>query len=438
VSKRRPLRVQGARSCVTIKRVTHAHNPIALATAPLITRGMALDKILMTLIDTIISATGAERGTLYLVDGATKTLRSVIANLPELDEIVLDFGQGIAGTVALTQEPICTTENDPRWDSSVDKRTGYKTQSMLTLPFRDSREQVIAVFQMLNSKAGAFSQDDQKRALELSSQAGRVLESTSLYAELSQKGPRKGTRPSLSFRFNEIVGESETMNKVYSLVEKAARTKATVLIQGESGTGKELIARAVHKNSERSNKPFIKVDCTTLPATLIENELFGHEKGAFTGADKTVPGKFEVASSGTLFIDEIGELPLGVQAKLLRAIQDREFERVGGTQTITTDIRIVCATHRDLYAMVKAKTFREDLFYRIRVVPIALPPLRERGHSDKLRLIDHFLHRFQKMHGVVINQITDAAIERLRAHDARRLGISRNTLARKLKESAEA
>ena len=158
------------------------------------------------------------------------------------------------------------------------------------------------------------------------------------------------------------------------------------------------------------------MDCTTLPDGLIENELFGHEKGAFTGADKTVPGKFEVAHRGTLFIDEIGELPLKVQGKLLRVLQDREFERVGGTTTIQCDIRIICATHRNLWRMVKAGEFREDLYYRVRVVPIALPPLRERDEDDKRMLTEHFISKFSRLHHRPVERLTDSAWEKIKTH----------------------
>jgi Nif-specific regulatory protein len=190
-----------------------------------------------------------------------------------------------------------------------------------------------------------------------------------------------------------------------------------VLINGESGTGKELIARAIHVNSPRRDRPFVKVDCTTLPEALMENELFGHERGAFTGADRTTHGKVEAADGGTLFIDEIGELPLPLQAKLLRVLQDREFERVGGTETIAADIRVICATHRDLAAMIDAGEFREDLYYRIRVVPIRLPPLRERGRQDLLRLVEHFVDRYAKRHKRSIRRVTEAALARLLAHE---------------------
>jgi Nif-specific regulatory protein len=412
-------RFREAPVCAKLEDVSNPTDPISAATKPLITRGINLNEVLTALIDTVVHTLEADRGTLYLVDGASRTLTSMIAHLPELPEIRLSFGQGIAGTVAETGLAVNlpAAGDDHRFDQSFDEKTGYVTKSMLVVPLRDSEEQVVGVLQLLNKRDGHFTRVDQERALELAGQAGRVLEATSLHSELKQSGPLEADRPELQYRFNQIVGESEAMQRVYGLVEKAARTDATVLLQGESGTGKELIARAVHVNSKRRGQPFVKVDCTTLPEALIENELFGHEKGAFTGADKTVPGKFEVADGGTLFIDEIGELPLKLQGKLLRVLQDREFERVGGTKTIKANIRVICATHRDLVRMVDEGRFREDLYYRIRVVPVALPPLRERGEKDRLRLVEHFVHKFSKRHAQNIAKVTEAAIARIMAHD---------------------
>jgi len=392
---------------------------VALAAAPYLTRGVDLADLLKQLIDSIVDELDAERGTLYLVDGGAQTLTSIVAHLPELPQIRLAIGQGIAGAAAQTGKPVLVPDaaSDPRHDPTFDLRTGFHTRSLLAVPLRDSEGEVIAVLQTVNARSKpGFDVDDVKKAVVLGAQAGQVLERTSLYANLKKESRTGEARPPLAFRFNHIIGEADGMQRVYRLVEKAARTEATVLIQGESGTGKELIARAIHVNSERKDGPFVKVDCTTLPEALIENELFGHEKGAFTGADKTVPGKFEVAGGGTLFLDEMGELPLQVQGKLLRVLQDREFERVGGTKTLRCDIRVVCATHRDLEAMVDEGKFREDLFYRVRVVPLTLPPLRERGSTDLVRLVEHFVDRFSRRHRRDIHRLTDDALRRLKQH----------------------
>src|ERR1700683_3621558 len=186
-----------------------------------------------------------------------------------------------------------------------------------------------------------------------------------------------------------IVGKSAALRRVLGLVRAVAPTDATVLITGETGTGKELIAEAIHKCSERRNGPFVKVNCAAIPAGLLESELFGHERGAYTGAVARSTGRFERANRGTLFLDEIGDLPLELQPKLLRVVKKKQFERLGGTATIHTDVRVICATHRNLAEMVDEHQFRSDLFYRLRVFPIALPPLRERREDIRL-LVQHF------------------------------------------------
>ncbi len=191
------------------------------------------------------------------------------------------------------------------------------------------------------------------------------------------------------YSFSGLVGKSKKMREIYSLIEKVSASMASVLILGESGTGKELVAKAVHYNSLRRDKPFVAVNCGAIPETLMESELFGHKKGAFTGAIADRPGLFEQADGGTLFLDEIGEVPLQLQAKLLRVLQEREFRRVGGSQEIKTDVRIIAASNRDLEEQVKEGTFREDLFYRVNVVQIRMPSLRERPEDIPL-LLEHF------------------------------------------------
>src|ERR1700689_3682432 len=192
-----------------------------------------------------------------------------------------------------------------------------------------------------------------------------------------------------------IIGSSPGIAELYAILERVADTPTTVLITGESGTGKELVAGALHEHSSRKDKPFIKVNCAAIPKELIESELFGYERGAFTGAVSSKPGRFELANGGTLFLDEIGEIPIEMQVKLLRALQESEFERVGGIKTIRVDVRLVAATNRDLKKLIAGGTFREDLFYRLNVVPIRLPALRERAVDIPL-LVDHFLGKFNE------------------------------------------
>jgi DNA-binding NtrC family response regulator len=217
-------------------------------------------------------------------------------------------------------------------------------------------------------------------------------------------------------RIEGIIGESGQMLEVVSLVRRVAPSEATVLIRGESGTGKELIAKAIHFASPRASGPLVKVNCAALPETLLESELFGHEKGAFTGALTTRQGRFELADGGTLFLDEIGDLPLHLQAKLLRVLQEREYEKVGSSRPVKVNVRILAASHRPLEALIKAGQLREDLYYRLNVVTISLPPLRER-RPDLALLIDHFLRLFAEKNGKTIRGLTHEARDVLLRYD---------------------
>jgi len=202
------------------------------------------------------------------------------------------------------------------------------------------------------------------------------------------------------------------MNEVFSLIESVATTDATVLIRGESGVGKELVADAIHFNSLRKSKPFIKVNCAALPESLIESELFGHEKGSFTGAANMRVGRFEAANGGTIFLDEFGDIPASIQVKLLRVLQEREIERVGGTKPIKVDVRIICATNRNLEDLITKDQFREDLYYRINIFPVYIPALRERINDIPI-LADFFIEKFNKRHGKNIKRITSSVIDTL-------------------------
>lgn len=212
--------------------------------------------------------------------------------------------------------------------------------------------------------------------------------------------------------FGEIIGKDPKMQTIYKLIEDVAPTDATVLIQGESGTGKELVARALHRLSPRRNRPFVVINCSAYPATLLESELFGHEKGAFTGAMRHKPGRFELADGGTVFLDEVGEIPPPAQIKLLRVLQTRKFERLGGERTISVDVRILAATNKDLLQEVKKGAFREDLFYRLNVIPVHLPPLRERKNDIPLLAL-HFLRRFSAEQGKDLKEFSSAAMRLL-------------------------
>jgi len=220
---------------------------------------------------------------------------------------------------------------------------------------------------------------------------------------------------SKGFDRSPIIGNSKAMGRVFTLLEQVADTDTTVMILGESGVGKELIANALHRNSPRRNKPFIKVNCAALPETLLESELFGHEKGAFTGAHSQKKGRFELANGGTIFLDEIGDISQATQIKLLRVLQEREFERIGGEQTIKCDVRVITATNRHLEDMIESSEFRQDLYYRLNVFPIHVPPLRERK-TDVIPITDFFVEKYRKIHNKNIRRISTPAIDMLSSY----------------------
>ena len=244
--------------------------------------------------------------------------------------------------------------------------------------------------------------------------AVRVKEAST--AELNrQEGESKKTPLSHRFRFNGLVGESSQMMQIYGLMKKVADTDSTVLIQGETGTGKGLVARAIHRNSNRRQRPFVAINCGAIPENLLESELFGHARGAFTGATSAKPGKFELANGGTIFLDEIGDMSLKLQVKLLKVLEEGEFERVGGTRTLQVDVRIIAATHRDLEAEVEKGNFRRDLFYRLDVIPLNIPALRNRK-TDLPILIKHFLNQINAAHRRDIKTVSPEAMQILLAH----------------------
>jgi Nif-specific regulatory protein len=382
--------------------------------ASLLTREVDFDALLSTACERMATSLHAGRASIWLVDADEGDLFTRVAVLPELPALRQPIDRGIAGHVARTGEVVRVDDasKDPRFDPSADKATGYTTRNMLVAPIReDARSPVRGVVQILNHDDGAFDEDDEKYLVALSTQLARALALTTLRAA-------DASGPGVTMRgpFNRIVGRSKELGAVYERVALAAQTDATVLLRGETGTGKGLFARAIHVNSKRQSGPFVTVDCTTLPAQLVESELFGHERGAFTGADRKVPGKVEMAEGGTLFLDEIGDLPVDMQGKLLRFLQERSFERVGGRTPLLANVRVVCATHRDLEAEVKAGRFREDLYYRVRVVEIGLPPLRARGADEVEALALHFADMYARRYGRPAPRFEKPALLALRAH----------------------
>ena len=376
-------------------------------------RVVALDPVFTELIDGVTERLGADRGTLYLVDGSSQTLVSRGAHLPEIAEIRLRMGEGVAGQVARSAQTVHTRRGtrDLPVARRIDSLTGYRTLNMLTTPVFGDEDRIIAVLQVLNKKRGEFTREDAVSIKELAREVAHLLLSTSLRNQFGE-----GQRQPLAYRYNGIVGDSQVMHAVYDRADRASLTDATVLIRGESGCGKELVARSIHDNSSRADEPFVKVDCAALPEQLIENELFGHEKGAYTSADQPAVGKVDAAEGGTLVLDEVGELSLGVQSKLLRLLQDRKFFRIGGIKPHSCDVRFVCLTHRDLERAVDEGRFRKDLYYRLRVVEIEVAPLRRRGLADLDRLIEHFLEEYRRRHGRPLLSLSPEARGLLYSH----------------------
>jgi Nif-specific regulatory protein len=298
-------------------------------------------------------------------------------------------------------------------------RRGDKESSFICVPLKTSQKTIGALGAYLPYRhANDFKEETAILSIvgQMIAQAFRVEH----YAEADKKRlQEENTSLKLELRerydFSHIIGSSNPMRQVYEQVTQVARTNTTVLLRGESGTGKEMVAHAIHYNSLRSNKPFVRVSCAALPETLIESELFGYEKGAFTGAQARKKGRFELANGGTLFLDEIGDLNLSTQIKLLRVLQEREFERLGGTETIKINVRLIVATNKDLEKAIEHGEFRSDLYYRLNVFTIFMPPLRERK-PDILLLADHFLEKYGKEHGKDIRRISTPAIDMLTSY----------------------
>ncbi len=349
-----------------------------------------------------------ERATLLLLDESGQILRikASVGLSPEQERRgIYRISEGVCGKVASTATPFVVkdVESEPLFLNKTGARTNIKKGriSFIGVPILVNNHVVgVLTVDRLFGPNISFEEDVNfltvvatligqflmlHNAINLR-HAHLIEENRSLKAELNSR-----------YSFSNIVGNSKALMDLFRLIKKVAPSNATVLIMGESGTGKELVARAIHKNSHRASGPFVKVNCAALPETLLESELFGHVKGAFTGAVTQRIGRFEAAHGGTLFLDEIGEMPTSLQSKLLRAIQEREFERVGSTKTISVDVRIIAATNRDLEEAVRKGEFRQDLYYRLNIVPIVIPPLRERK-ADILPLVDHFLRKSNERH----------------------------------------
>jgi Nif-specific regulatory protein len=333
------------------------------------------------------------------------------------------LGEGITGKVVESGKPIVVprVSKEPAFLNLASRRPDHLKQelSFICVPIVLNRQPVGALGVDLRFKPERDYDSSVKFLGVVSSMIAQALNVQRMVEEERRRLLDENTHLRQELRerydFSNIIGTSGPTRQMYEQVAQVAQTNTTVLIRGESGTGKELIAHAIHYNSLRAKKPFIKVSCAALPDTLIESELFGYEKGAFTGAAARKKGRFEMAEGGTLFLDEIGDVNLGTQVKLLRVLQEREFERVGGTETVKANVRLIAATNKDMEKAIAEGTFREDLYYRLNVFTIFVPPLRERK-ADLLLLADHFLDKFSREHNKVIKRISTPAIDMLTAY----------------------
>ena len=326
--------------------------------------------------------------------------------------------EGVTGKVVASGRPIIVPQvsKEPLFLYRTRKRSPDTEESFICVPIKDRRKTVGALSITYPYKQNRNYEDSVQLLTIVTSMIAQSLRLGQLVeqerAQLQGENALLKRELQQKYDFRNIVGTSKEMRDVYKQIAQVAPSGATVLIRGESGTGKELVAHAIHYNSPRSSKPFVKVNCAALPESLIESELFGHEKGAFTGAVARKRGRFELAEGGTLFLDEIGDLSPAMQVKLLRALQEREFERVGGTETIKVNVRLITATNVDLEQAVSDGRFRSDLYYRLNVFSIYLPPLRERK-TDILLLADHFLEKYGRQNGKRIKRISTPAIDML-------------------------
>jgi Nif-specific regulatory protein len=377
-----------------------------------------LDQLLELIINTATTMMRAKASSLLLLDPKTRKLYFKVATGEKKEEVrkfEINLGQGIAGHVALTGEPLLIPDvgKDKRWYREISESIGFKTKSIACVPMKVDKE-IIGVVEIIDKE-----DDSQIRTKDM-----QTLTAFAALASMAVSNARKiqsvrrenrDLKEEIDSRY-AIVGDSPALQKVISDAFKVANSKASALIVGESGTGKELLARLIHNAGPRKNRPLVVLNCAALPEGLLEAELFGHEKGSFTGATDRKTGKIEASDQGTLFLDEIGEMSPAMQAKLLRVLQEGVFYRVGGNTPIAVDIRVISATNRDIDRDVAEGRFREDLFYRLNVVRIRVPPLRER-REDIAPIANHYLETFKRERGHQHMKISAKAMERILRYD---------------------
>jgi len=394
-----------------------------------ITRNLAsaahLQECLEKIVTILADMKGMDNGTVTIVNPVSRELEIEVAHGITAEARrrgKYKLGEGITGRVVATGEPIIVPQigEEPLFLNRTRTRGDEQKQksSFLCVPIKAGNQSIgaLSIDRIYEQGLGLQSDQDLRFLTVVSSLISQSVQRVQAVNEEKEALHRENLQLkrelSAKTRIKEIIGNSSRMQEVYEMVHRVANSNATVLLRGESGTGKTLVAKALHYNSSRAEKPFIVVNCSALPETLLESELFGHEKGAFTGAHERKKGRFELAEGGTLFLDEIGEISTSVQVKLLNVIQERTFQRVGGTRILKSDIRLVAATNRDLETAVQERHFREDLYYRLNVFPVYLPPLRER-RTDILLLAEFFLDKYSRENNKNIQRISTSAIDLL-------------------------
>jgi Nif-specific regulatory protein len=389
-------------------------------------RSMDLGEVLGLVLEAMAEHMGMLRGTITRLNRETREISIETAyglSASQKQRGRYKLGEGVTGKVVASGQPVAVPRisEEPQFLDRTGARKGLakKDISFICVPIKLESE-TIGALSADRLFAENVSQAEDVRLLRII--ASMIAEAVRLRQSAEEERQRlleENVRLQMElkerFRPANIIGNSKAMQAVYDLIAQVARSDTTVLLRGESGAGKELVAHAIHYNSRRAEKPFVKVNCAALPETIIESELFGHEKGSFTGAIAQRKGRFELATGGTIFLDEIGDLSPATQIRFLRVLQEREFERVGGAETIRTDVRVITATNRNLEALIEEGKFRQDLYYRLNVFPIHVPPLKERK-ADIMLLADHFVQKHNEAHGKNVRRISTPAIDMLMAY----------------------
>ena len=385
-----------------------------------------LRKSLYKVLDILSESMGMDRGTVTILDPLRNEIYIEVGHglsKSTMERVRYKLGEGITGRVFETGKAVAIPKisEEPLFLDRTASRKNAKDRdrSFICVPIKKGKKVIGAIsVDKPYDESYPLSQGKKLISVVATMVARHVINLETIRMEkeqLREENRRLRSELEKKYRITDIIGNSNKMREVFQMITQVSGSNATVLIRGESGTGKELAANSLHYNSPRSKRPFVKVNCAALPSNLIESELFGHEKGAFTGAIKQKKGKFELAEKGTLFLDEIGSIDLEVQAKLLRALQEKEIERVGGHRTIKTDVRIIAATNKNLEQAVETGDFRGDLYYRLNVFPIYMPPLRERK-TDVLLLADHFLEKYARENSKKIRRFSTPAIDMMMAY----------------------